>query len=187
MLWVLIRIASAIKPTTHWNCLAEAILMCTHNVFMENWQKLSFNYHQILTLSVPLVSITLQLPYHCKSHVTYKPYSEVCKQEQHKLPCSVLDTKSIVLPRQRKTRTLNKPHGCAGWSASFLFVHGLNRFCLNMAQLSQVMRKCVLWYMRTTKVQISLRIRAVWSAPLLFAVLDSIICTLALSKFQDSS
>ena len=35
--------------------------------------------------------------------------------------------------------------------------------------LGQVMRKCVLCHMRTTKVQISLRIRAVWSAPLLFA------------------
>ena len=36
--------------------------------------------------------------------------------------------------------------------------------------MSQAMRKCVLCHMRTTKAQISLRIRAVWSAPLLFAV-----------------
>ena len=35
--------------------------------------------------------------------------------------------------------------------------------------LSWAMRKCVLWHMRTTKTQISLRIRAVRSAPLLFA------------------
>ena len=35
--------------------------------------------------------------------------------------------------------------------------------------LSRAMRKCVLCHMRTTKAQISLRIRAVWSAPLLFA------------------
>ena len=33
-------------------------------------------------------------------------------------------------------------------------------------QLSQAMRKCVLCHMQTTKAQISLRIRAVWSAPL---------------------
>ena len=33
--------------------------------------------------------------------------------------------------------------------------------------MSRAMRKCVLCYMRTTKAQISLRIRAVWSAPLL--------------------
>ena len=35
--------------------------------------------------------------------------------------------------------------------------------------MSQVMRKRVLCHMRTTKVQISLHICAVWSAPLLFA------------------
>ena len=35
--------------------------------------------------------------------------------------------------------------------------------------LSQAMRKCVLCHMQTTKAQISLRIPAVWSAPLLFA------------------
>ena len=40
---------------------------------------------------------------------------------------------------------------------------------LESSQMGQVMRKRVLCYMRTTKVQISLRIRAVWSAPLLFA------------------
>ena len=34
--------------------------------------------------------------------------------------------------------------------------------------LSRAMRKCVLCHMRTIKAQISLRIRAVWSAPLLF-------------------
>ena len=35
--------------------------------------------------------------------------------------------------------------------------------------MSRAMRKCVLCHMRTTKAQISVRIRAVWSAPLLFA------------------
>ena len=39
------------------NCLAEAILMRTHNIcFMENYRKLSFNYHQIPPLSVLLLS-----------------------------------------------------------------------------------------------------------------------------------
>ena len=37
------------------------------------------------------------------------------------------------------------------------------------SSMGQVMRKSVLCHMRTTKVQISLRIRAAWSAPLLFA------------------
>ena len=40
---------------------------------------------------------------------------------------------------------------------------------LLQTQFSRAMRKCVLCHMRTTKAQISLRIRAVWSAPLLFA------------------
>ena len=38
-----------------------------------------------------------------------------------------------------------------------------------LVRMSQAMRKCVLYHMQTTKVQISLRIGAVWSAPLLFA------------------
>ena len=37
-----------------------------------------------------------------------------------------------------------------------------------LMHMSQAMRKCVLCHMRTTKAQISLRIRVVWSAPLLF-------------------
>ena len=36
-------------------------------------------------------------------------------------------------------------------------------------QMGQVMRKRVLWHMRTTKAQISLCIFTVWSAPMLFA------------------
>ena len=40
---------------------------------------------------------------------------------------------------------------------------------LKFYHTGQVMQKCVLCHMRTTKVQISLRIHAVWSAPLLFA------------------
>ena len=40
---------------------------------------------------------------------------------------------------------------------------------LEMSHMGQVMRKCVLWHMRTTKAQISIRIRAVCSAPLLLA------------------
>ena len=36
--------------------------------------------------------------------------------------------------------------------------------------MSRAMRKCVLCHMRTTKAQISLRIHAVWSVPLLFVV-----------------
>ena len=40
---------------------------------------------------------------------------------------------------------------------------------MDFLYMSQAMRNCVLCHMRTTKAQISLRIRAVSSAPLLFA------------------
>ena len=45
----------------------------------------------------------------------------------------------------------------------------LNQKVCSAFYMDQVMRKCVLWHMQTTKVQISLRIGAVRSAPLLFA------------------
>ena len=72
----------------------------------------------------------------------------------------------MVLKRQ-KTRLKSSHRKSAGDSGSdFDDIRG--RFCYG-SQVGQVMRKCVLCYMRTTKVQISLRIRAVISAPLLFA------------------
>ena len=40
---------------------------------------------------------------------------------------------------------------------------------IRLLDLGQVMKKCVLCHMWTTKVQISLHVCAVWSAPLLFA------------------
>ena len=60
-------------------------------------------------------------------------------------------------------------------------------FWWNNYQLDQVMRKHVLCHMRTTKVQISLRIRAVWSAPLLFTAYIVWYVHLLYPKFQDSS
>ena len=48
--------------------------------------------------------------------------------------------------------------------STLLAQSGPTHYCMG-----HVMRKCVLCHMQTTKVQISLRIRAVWSAPLLFA------------------
>ena len=52
----------------------------------------------------------------------------------------------------------------------FLFTEALlTNASSDPPQLCQVMQKRVLCYMRTIKAQISLRIRAVWSAPLLFA------------------
>ena len=58
--------------------------------------------------------------------------------------------------------------GCTGHSVGFVMCR-LNYGMIHKLHLSRAMRKCVLCYMRTTKAQISLRICAVWSAPLLFA------------------
>ena len=75
------------------------------------------------------------------------------------------------------TRYATKTRGCSDGVLSVpkneCFVTIIRGFDLMMSnvpkQLSRAMRRCVLCHMRTTKVQISLRIRAVWSAPLLFA------------------
>ena len=48
-------------------------------------------------------------------------------------------------------------------------IHTLVFKCLNNLSHVTVMRKSAFCHMRTTKAQISLRFRAVWSAPLLFA------------------
>ena len=57
-----------------------------------------------------------------------------------------------------------------------------------LLQLGQDMRKCVLCDMRTSKVQISLRIRAVWSAPLfsLFRLYDMYTCYIQKFKIPTS-
>ena len=56
-------------------------------------------------------------------------------------------------------------------SVEMFFWRGIftNNVTMERLKMGQVMGKRVLSHMRTTKVQISLRIRAVWSAPLLFA------------------
>ena len=59
--------------------------------------------------------------------------------------------------------------GCAGRFVSGLVGNCRRHILSCRCSLSQVMRKCVLCHMRTTKAQISLRIRADRSAPLLLA------------------
>ena len=59
-----------------------------------------------------------------------------------------------------------------GWACAVKICHdGMleDTNSLDRPHMGRAMRKCVLCLMRTTKAQISLRICAVWSAPLLFA------------------
>ena len=77
---------------------------------------------------------------------------------------------------QRRLIRLGK---CPGWSESLLGTQiiflvltwgGSFTLCKYVGEnkLSRALRKCVLCHIRTKKAQISLRICAVWSAPLLF-------------------
>ena len=59
MLWVLIRIASARRFHSNeypQRMSGDSNEYPQHMFFMEKYRKLSFNYHLILSLSVPLVS-----------------------------------------------------------------------------------------------------------------------------------
>ena len=96
-----------------------------------------------------------------------------------------------IMPANKNRR--DQTERWAGQSTSMLFTYGLSRFCHDLAHMlihllhhvymkvcsyqyrSRAMRKCVLYHMWTTKTQISLHIRADWSAPLLFiASIDNI-------------
>ena len=45
----------------------------------------------------------------------------------------VIETRGIILSRQRTTKALTRLRGCAGWSARFLFPCGINRFSHDVA------------------------------------------------------
>ena len=63
---------------------------------------------------------------------------------------------------------LNKVAGILFWMEfkSLIIYKSMDQIFLN--NMSRAMRKCVLCHLGTTKAQISLRIRVVWSAPLSF-------------------
>ena len=46
-----------------------------------------------------------------------------------------IETKGIILSRQRITKTLIRLRGCAGWSASLFFAYGINMFSHDVAHL----------------------------------------------------
>ena len=98
----------------------------------------------------------------------------------------VRPAKTQITRKTRTAKTLIRLSGCPGWSESSLGAHFIllvlswggslmfnSTQCLKISYClfiqSRAMRKRVLCHMRTTKAQISLRIRAVWSALLLFA------------------
>ena len=62
---------------------------------------------------------------------------KVCaaKEATQRLKISDIETKSIKLSRQRKTKALIRLRGCTGWSAPLLFAYGINRFSHDVAHL----------------------------------------------------
>ena len=47
-----------------------------------------------------------------------------------------IETRGIILSRQRTTKALTRLRGCAGWSVPLLFAYGINRFSHDVAQIA---------------------------------------------------
>ena len=104
---------------------------------MENWRKLSFNYHQIPALSVPLMS-GMQVS-HLSRDMT-KPTKWLCAQRRlrsawasaqsdQSLRCALngwLRTQAFFI---RTAKTLIRLVGCPGWSEFSLDAQSLCWFC----------------------------------------------------------
>ena len=80
--------------------------------------------------------------HHHLSLVTRKPIFGVCDEGKLKpayaatearLESSDIETRSIILSRQRTTKVLSSLRGCAGWSAPLLFAYWINRFSHDVA------------------------------------------------------
>ena len=85
--------------------------------------------------------------WHKMSLVTRKPVSGVCDQGRLKPACAAtearqrleisdIETRDIILSRQRTTQVLIRLCRCAGWSAPLLFAYGINRFSHDVAQIT---------------------------------------------------
>ena len=61
-----------------------------------------------------------------------------------RLEISDIDTRDIILSRQRIKKTLIRLRGSAGWSASLLFAYGIKRFSHDMAQIRLWLRMYLL-------------------------------------------
>ena len=68
-------------------------------------------------------------------HVRLKP---VCsgKEASWSHEIANIETRGIILSRQRRTKALIRLRGCAGWSAPLLFTYGINRFSHDVAHIS---------------------------------------------------
>ena len=84
-------------------------------------------------------------------HVMTKPAFGIFDRVRLKPACSItevsqsheiahIETKAIVLFRQRTTKALIRLRSCAGWSAPLLFSYGISRFSHNVAHMTTYIR-----------------------------------------------
>ena len=93
-------------------------------------------------------------------------------QSDQSLRCPHEDTLHPCLSKMWPVKILIRLRECPGWSESSLGVY-VRMFvfwsCGSQCYVGSAMRKRVFGHMRTAKAQISLRMRAAWSGPSLFA------------------
>ena len=67
-----------------------------------------------------------------------------------------VETRDIILSRQRITKALIRLHGCAGWSAPLLFAYGKNKFSHDGAQIrvyNVCQTECIFECLTVTKLR----------------------------------
>ena len=83
-------------------------------------------------------------------------------EASYRLDISDLETRNIILSKERTTKALIRLRGCAGWSVPLLFAYD-DTFLHDLAQMSHSKTKTTKWPVRPAKTQISLGIHPVWS------------------------
>ena len=80
---------------------------------------------------------------------------------------SDIETRGIILSRQRTTKALFSVRGCAGCSAPLLFAYGINRFSHVVAYMVNSLKDFLLWNQKADDLE-------TWYAALVTRVLPSL-------------
>ena len=80
--------------------------------------------------------ITRKLVFGVCDQVRLKPACQAT-EARWRLEISDIETRGIILSRQRTTKALIRLRGCAGWSAPLLFAYCINRFSHDVAHMER--------------------------------------------------